>query len=209
MGAGWFEAEHRVHGIGAGSSPGERIDRLRASVSIIRGLVDGERVDHQSRWYTLQGARHAPRPVQRRLPILVGGEGRKMTLRLVAEQADMWSAQGSYDRLDRAVRDLQEHCRAVGRDPQTIEQLASRWIIIRDRATTAAEHRTVTERQHGMAEVDAATVVLGPPELIAESLRPIVALGFRHIVVNLRSPWDYETIARMPDVRDLLADRVG
>lgn len=67
----------------------------------------------------------------------------------------------------------------------------------------------MTERRHGIASVDPATAVLGSPELIAQALRPIVTLGFRQIVANLRSPWDYERIARMPDVRDLLADQVG
>jgi alkanesulfonate monooxygenase SsuD/methylene tetrahydromethanopterin reductase-like flavin-dependent oxidoreductase (luciferase family) len=204
MGAGWLEAEHRMHGIAFEASPGARIAQMASSTSIIRGLVDGLEVEHESRWYSLTHARHAPSPIQAHLPILIGGEGPVKTLRVVAEQADMWNAQGSVDRLAEADSALAAHCAAVGRDPRTIERLTNRWIFIRDdvQAAEAALHRT--KLHQGLIDPDPSTIAVGGPIAVADALRPVVALGFRHIVVNLRAPWDHETIARMPEVRELL-----
>jgi alkanesulfonate monooxygenase SsuD/methylene tetrahydromethanopterin reductase-like flavin-dependent oxidoreductase (luciferase family) len=206
MGSGWFEEEHRMHGIEFEASPGARIDRLAASVSIIRGLIDGDTVDHESRWYSLSQARHEPRSVQPHLPILIGGEGPRKTLRLVAEQADMWNAQGSHDRLAAAKATLAAHCAAVGRDPRTIEQLTNRWIFLRDDAASADEALERTKVHQGLVDPDPSTIAVGTPADVADALRPVIALGFRHLIVNLRAPWDHETIARMPEVRDLLRD---
>jgi alkanesulfonate monooxygenase SsuD/methylene tetrahydromethanopterin reductase-like flavin-dependent oxidoreductase (luciferase family) len=206
LGAGWLASEHAMHGIPFEASPGARIDRLGAAVSIVRGLIDGEIVDHDSRWYTLIGARHAPRPIQARLPILIGGEGPTKTLRLVAEQADMWNARGSRDRLAATDAILADHCAAVGRDPGTIERLTNRWIAIRDDVDEASRAIDATNRHQEVTDPDQGIVAVGPPDVVAAALRPVVELGFRHLVVSLRAPWDHETISRLPEVRELLRD---
>ena len=68
-----------------GPGVGERLDRLDESVMLLRRLLDGERFDHEGRFYTMRDALCAPRPVQAHLPILVGGSGPKKTLRTVAD----------------------------------------------------------------------------------------------------------------------------
>ena len=209
LGAGWLEAEHRMHGLEFEATPGVRIDRLAAAVSIVRRLIDGEVVDHDSQWYSMIGARHVPQPIQRHLPILIGGEGRTKTLRVVAEQADMWNARGSRDSLAAVDAALATHCAAVGRDPTTIERLTNRWIVIRDYPASAQRVLEATNRYQHVTEFDPGIVVTGPPEAVAAALRPVVDLGFRHIVVSLRAPWDHETISRLPAVRDLLQDAVA
>lgn len=206
LGAGWLESEHQMHGIPFEASPGARIDRLGAAVSIVRGLIDGEIVDHDSRWYTLTGARHAPQPIQAHLPILIGGEGPSKTLRLVAEHADMWNARGSRDSLAASDSILASHCAAIGRDPDSIERLTNRWIAIRDAVDAASEAIEATNRYQGVTDPDPGIIAAGPPDVVAAAVRPVVELGFRHIVVSLRAPWDHETIIRLREVRDLLRD---
>jgi hypothetical protein len=46
---------------------------------------------------------------------------------------------------------------------------------------------------------------VGPPEKIADELRPIVELGFRHVIVDTMAPYDAETLERLPDVRERLS----
>ena len=75
IGGGWFGREHEAFGIDFGSGFGERLDRLDEAVGIIRRLLDGETVTHAGRFYTLDDALCTPRPVQARLPILIGGSG--------------------------------------------------------------------------------------------------------------------------------------
>ncbi len=208
LGAGWAEQEHQVHGIDFGRSPGDRIDRLRESAQIIRGLLDGAAVDSKSRWYSLSSVSHAPLPLQAHLPILIGGEGRQKTLGVVAEFADLWNARGSLDSLLAADSALREHCSRVGRPTNTIERLTNRWVVIRQERSAARHFVEESMRYQGLDEYDESTIVAGPPELVADALVPLVNAGFRHIIWSLRKPWDLETVRRLPEVRELVDERV-
>ena len=117
IGAGWFEREHRAFGFPF-PPVGRRLDRLEDAAAICRGLLDGSIVDHDGEWFSAVDARNDPAPVQDRLPLVIGGSGEKRTLRIVARFADVWNADGD-DPESFARRNgiLDEHCRAVGRDP--------------------------------------------------------------------------------------------
>ena len=118
IGGGWFEREHDAFGIDFGAGFGERLDRLGEAVPLIRRLLDGERVTHEGRFYRMHDAVCEPRPIQARLPILIGGSGPRKTLPLVARYADIWNAYGSPDTLAAADAILREACAAAGRDEQ-------------------------------------------------------------------------------------------
>ena len=75
LGGGWFEREHDAFGLDFGSGFGERLDRLDEACGLIRRLLDGQTVTHDGRFYTMRDAVCEPRPVQPRLPILIGGSG--------------------------------------------------------------------------------------------------------------------------------------
>jgi alkanesulfonate monooxygenase SsuD/methylene tetrahydromethanopterin reductase-like flavin-dependent oxidoreductase (luciferase family) len=205
LGAGWAEEEHRVHGIDFGRSPGDRIDRLHEAALIIRGLLDGASVDSRSSWYTLDSVRHSPLPVQNHLPMLIGGEGRRKTLRIVAELADQWNARGSLDSLIAADAVLRQHCSSVGRSSDAIERLTNRWVVVRTDEDAARQFVTETMQYQGLDSYDESTIVCGPPRLVADALIPLVNAGFRHLIWSLRAPWDMETIQRMPEVRELVS----
>jgi probable F420-dependent oxidoreductase len=104
IGAGWYERDYTEYGFEFGSAI-ERLRALRRDLPIIR-----ERLD-----------RLEPPPVGP-LPILVGGAGEKVTLRLVAEHADAWNAFGPPDEYARRNAILDQHCADVGRDPNDIER---------------------------------------------------------------------------------------
>src|SRR5919107_499219 len=98
IGGAWFEREHDAFGFETwGSGFGERLDRLDESVMLLRRLLDGERVTHQGRFYTFHNALCEPRPVQAKLPILIGGSGPQKTLRTTARYADAWNTSGTID----------------------------------------------------------------------------------------------------------------
>ena len=86
IGGAWFEREHDAFGIDFGSGVGERLDRLDEAVMLLRRLLDGERVSHAGRFYTFHDALCEPRPIQHKLPILVGGSGPRKTLRTTARR---------------------------------------------------------------------------------------------------------------------------
>src|SRR5687768_10551600 len=97
IGGAWFEREHDAFGIPFRSGFGERLDALDESVMLLRRLLDGERITHEGRFYTMRDALCEPRPVESRLPILVGGSGPKKTLRTVALRGDAWNTSGTLE----------------------------------------------------------------------------------------------------------------
>jgi alkanesulfonate monooxygenase SsuD/methylene tetrahydromethanopterin reductase-like flavin-dependent oxidoreductase (luciferase family) len=202
IGAAWFEAEHLAFGIDFGSGFGQRLDWLDEAAGLMRALLDGQTVSHDGPHYHTHELRMNPLPVQRRLPILVGGAGEKKTLRTVARYADIWHTYTHpLDDMRRKVDALEAHCAAAGRDPSTIERsLTPAMITIRDDPEEARRAQAAV-LAFNQADVDANLTrrdpFFGPPELIAERLRPYVDLGFSHIVADMYPPYDHETIERL------------
>ena len=126
LGAAWHESETRSYGIPLGPVK-ERLDRFGEGLEVIRRLLNGEtRQSYQGQHYTLDEAPFAPRPVQKKLPLLIGGGGEKRTLRLVAEYADHYNffigGFATKDAYAHKNRVLDEHCQSLGRDPKEIRR---------------------------------------------------------------------------------------
>jgi alkanesulfonate monooxygenase SsuD/methylene tetrahydromethanopterin reductase-like flavin-dependent oxidoreductase (luciferase family) len=210
LGAGWFEIEHTAHGIPFGASVGERLDWLDQSARIIRGLLDGETVTHRSEKYDFVDARHAPRPVQTHLPILIGGNGLKKTLRTVATYADMWNTMGAVGDVANREAVLREHCVAVGRDQAAIERTLEFKPIIRDDPEEAKRVWAECLARAGTVPEVIRNAWLGSPADIAERIQPYRDLGFDTMIVELPAPYDAETIERLAtEVVPLLESAAG
>jgi len=204
LGSGWLEREYTAHGFDWEAGAAARVDRLAEAVTLVRGLLRGEEVESAGTYYRFTGARHAPRPLQSVIPILVGGEGRRKTLRVVAEHADMWNARGDVGRLRDADAALREHCAAIGRDPDAIERLTNRWVVVRDTREAAERDLSASLAGHGIHEYDLGICALGSTHDVAEQLRETVDAGFRHLVWSFRHPFDHASIEAAADVRTAL-----
>lgn len=200
IGAAWFEREHDAFGIDFGASPGERLDRLDESVEILRRLLDGERVTHDGPVYRLHDALCEPRPIQARLPILVGGTGRQKTLRIVAQRADAWNASTTPDELRELLGILQGHADAVGRDLSSLEITSSFPLIIDDDAAAARSRLAELMAANGTDQLGSGPRLLGSPEAIADALRPYRELGVSTVIVRMPAPYDEQTIERIGEV---------
>jgi F420-dependent oxidoreductase-like protein len=121
IGAGWFESESEANGIELGSIK-ERMNRFDEGLEVIISLLTQEETDFDGEYYRLHEARSDPKPLQKpHPPIVIGGTGRKRTLRAVARHAQIWDAlraEGSEWAELREV--LHGHCETVGRDPAEI-----------------------------------------------------------------------------------------
>ncbi len=205
IGAAWFEREHEAFGFEFGTGPGERSDRLAEAVELLRRLLDGEVVTYAGRFYSFREAVCSPRPLQAHLPILVGGSGRRKTLRTVARLADAWNTAGTEDQVQANLEALRGHCRTAGRDPEAIERSVSFPIVIRDSRAEAEAVVAELCRHNQVSQLEDVAPLLGPPATIAAALRPFVALGFRTVVARLAAPYDLVTLARIGEVRERLA----
>jgi probable F420-dependent oxidoreductase len=106
IGAGWFERDYDEYGYDFGTA-GRRLRALGRDLPIIR-----------DRWSRLNP------PPTRDIPVLIGGGGERKTLRIVAEQADIWHGFGGPETIAHKHAVLDDWCRQVGRDPAEIERSA-------------------------------------------------------------------------------------
>lgn len=105
IGAGWFERDYDEYGYEFGTAA-ERLKALDLAMPIIKDRL----------------AKLNPGPVNGKLPIMIGGSGPKVTLRITAQHADIWNGGGDPDEAGEKNRILDEWCEKVGRDPNEIER---------------------------------------------------------------------------------------
>jgi alkanesulfonate monooxygenase SsuD/methylene tetrahydromethanopterin reductase-like flavin-dependent oxidoreductase (luciferase family) len=204
IGAGWFEREHEAFGFDFGAGVGERLDRLVEAVPLIRRLLDGDEVSHEGRFYHFDRAVCAPRPVQARLPLLIGGSGPRKTLPLIARSADMWNTYGTPHEVAASSAVLRAACVAAGRDDREVERTVNLNAVIRDsraEAETAWEGWRSVHRPHGNEDRLGAGGTLAD---VATALAAYRDVGFAHPVLIFRAPWDLATIDRLPELRAAL-----
>ena len=126
-------------------------------------------------------------------------------LQLVARYADAWNTGGTVEELRRKDATLRERCAEVGRNPDEIERTYTDWFLIRDDAAEARRVLGEIATANGDTLSDDDEVRVGSPQKIADELRPVVELGFRHVLMDAQAPYDAETIERLPEVRELLS----
>ena len=211
IGGAWMEPEHTAHGIEFGSGFGQRLDWMDEAASAIRRLLDGETVTSEPGGrYAFKELRHLPPPVQKRLPIMIGGSGEKKTLRSVARYADMWNAMGTVDEMRHKIDVLKQHCSDVGRDPGEITFTLGIKATIRD-SVAEADRVWRSHMEHNrtpMADVeDDVTFWNGTPEQLAERLAPYVEMGFETVISEHPAPYDVESIERLIGQVKPLVDR--
>ena len=205
IGGAWFETEHRAFGIEFGGSPGERLRWLEEAVRVMRGMLHGERPSGD-RFYTADSVRNDPMPLQKHLPILIGGGGEKKTLRIVARYGDACNLGGGFENVKRKDEILRRHCDEVGRDDSEIERTVGiGTCIIRDDPSEAHRVFEAMFARNGNAKPWDNQAV-GTPEQVAEKLWPFAEIGFRHMIAGFPSPYDAESMERLvTEVRPMLA----
>ncbi len=168
IGAGWNELEHTAYGIPL-YAPGERIRRMGEACEVIRRMWTETAPDFDGQYYQLRGARCEPKPLQRPYPpFVIGGSGEQLTLRMVAQYADIWNfAGGPVETFQHKSAVLDAHCAVVGRDPTSIE-------------------RSIQPR------VDPAD--LGATR---ETIRSFIEAGATHVVLNLTWPYPDDIVRRL------------
>jgi probable F420-dependent oxidoreductase len=147
IGSGWKDKDYDEYGYDFGTA-GSRLDELAAALPRIKSRL----------------AKLNPAPT-RDIPILIGGQGEKKTLRLVAEYGDIWHGFTTAESYPGKAEVLAAHCATVGRDAATIE------------------HSSGLEVKTGE----------GPDTLIADAER-LVALGVSLLTVGVNGP-DYDLTA--------------
>ena len=202
IGAGWYEHEWRAYGYGFPSA-GDRLGALREGVEIFRQAWTTGSSTLDGRYYQVDGAICAPRPLQGTavdgspisgIPLWIAGGGEKKTLRIAAEYATHTNFDGTPDVFTRKSEILAGHCRDVGRDFTQITRSANYNVFIAG-SHGEVEDRFAWLRDHYLrlgvpeAKVDDQLEglrrgpLVGTPDQVVEKLRELQRLGMEYAIV--------------------------
>ncbi len=121
LGAGWFEEEHRAYGI---PFPEKRFGLLEDGLAIVTGLwatPEGETFSYEGKHYSLEDSPALPKPVQKPMPVIVGGGGPRKTPALAARYATEYNAGfPPIDPIPGRIERVRAACEEIGRDPSTL-----------------------------------------------------------------------------------------
>ena len=123
IGAAWTEGEHRAYGIPF-PPPRERVDLFGETLELLRRFETQERITLHGEHVRIEDAPFVPKPVHGHMPVMIGTSGKRM-LRHVGRYADYWDSGTSPQLIPALLAQVQEHARAVGRDPEAIRMAVS------------------------------------------------------------------------------------
>jgi len=216
VGAGWLEQEFDAFGYGFGTV-GDRFRTLEDALAILDGLFtsgsDGP-VTHDGAVWSVHGARLLPAPVQRPVPVWVGGKGGPRLLRLAARYAAGWNTVWRFS--DAWYRERVEAARAisaeVGRDPATFRLTVGLYALLGE---DEAQARAIFDRGRaampgGAMDGDTyedwcAETLSGTPEQAVERVRSLEVLGVEEIVI---APWVLPFAVPEPELVERFVERV-
>ncbi len=199
IGAGWYRKEHFAYGFHYGTAR-ERAERLEEALQVLRKLWGEPHPSFRGKYYSLYRAPFAPRGVQHpRVPIVVGGQGKKLIVPLVARYAEAWNAPLQVDAKGFAERVelIRKECIRIGRSdcPTRFSKMFA-LVTISDMPVVGPAIRTAASVLPGVDRGTARHLLAGSPAAIAEQIVPFIQAGCNEVIVSFLPPFDSKTIRR-------------
>ncbi len=187
IGAGWFEAEHDALGFEFGTF-GERFEKLEEALQIIGPMLRGERPTLNGKYYTAIDAVNSPAPVSK-IPIMIGGQGEKKTLRMVAQYADESNLTGEVKDIPRKLEVLAEHCDRLGRDRSEIIVTKLLMLAVAPTMEEAEADLAAIAQLKGwndsIMNMVRKVLIFGDADTVGERIAEAVGMGLDGITVDL------------------------
>jgi F420-dependent oxidoreductase-like protein len=186
LGAGWFEPEFTGYGAPFPKSARDRLRALEEVVEIMKSLWTQEKTTYAGEYFTTSDCVLEPKPV-RRPPILIGGGGEKVLMRLAARHADIWNNMAvTQAQLGHKVEVLRRRCDEVGRDFAEIQVSQQCTIVIADDEATARAHLAKAHKVYGghMGAALEEHGIWGTPERVIDGIERHRALGCTGFVIE-------------------------
>jgi F420-dependent oxidoreductase-like protein len=190
LGAGWHKREYEAYGWGEFEPAPLRLRRLEEATRVILALWGELPASFSGEFYSLDSVRDLPAPVQRpHPPILIGGSGEKVTLRLVAQYAQLCNVSGTPDDAARLFGVLREHCERIGRPFEEITRSVYTTIILgRDQADVAAQ------RERLGTFIPARGALVGTTDELIDALGAYARVGCQYVIFRTPNWLDVEPI---------------
>ena len=173
LGSGWQENEHKQYGL-AFYTVAERLQRLDEACQVIKALFNDQHANFNGKFYQLDNASVEPKPVQSPLPLLIGGGGEKVTLKITAKHANEWNVWGDPAILRQKMSVLDQHCADLGRDPAEIQRSAVALLFMSTDNAFLEQTRNADMQQ---------PAIIGTPEEVKEIVAEYEAAGVNELIV--------------------------
>lgn len=184
LGAGWQVPEHTAYGYPF-DAPKVRSDRLEEGVQALRMLFTNDISNYDGNIFQLKDAKLYPRPVQKRVPIVVGGRGERRTLPTAARFADGWNVPYvTVNEFKRLNGILDQCCKSVGRDPEDLERSVNLHMRMSTNSAKMAKKPIDDRNSDG--------VLSGTPQQAIEIIKSYEKAGASRVSIAIRPPvaWD-------------------
>lgn len=178
LGAGWMPREFTDFGVPF-LPTGQRLGQLRETVELLKRMWTEPSVTYDGKYVKASNLVCEPKPV-RVPPILIGGAGEKVTLKLAAQHADIWNnLAGHQAALPRKVEVLREHCAAVGRDPASLVVSQQCLVTIAPDEASAGPMVDTAKKIFGghMGDPTGPLAIAGSPQRVREQIQKHIDLG--------------------------------
>src|SRR5438874_9861403 len=194
IGAGWHEQEFKAYGYDFPDGP-TRLRQLREAVQIILKMWSEDEAVFEGKYYHVNGAINQPKGVQKpHIPLLIGGGGEQVTLKLVAQYADACNI-GHLDNegLARKFSILKKHCEDIGRDYNSIKRTALYNCAIAE-TDEEAMAKTGPYTRNIPAERIRERTLVGTPETIRRRLKEVEQAGAQEVIIFLQDSKDLKSV---------------
>lgn len=184
IGAAWHTYEHDAFGIPFHTTR-ERLERLDEAAHLVKLLWTEDRPKFDGKYYRLNGPPYNPPNIQSpHPPIMIGGGGEKRTLRTVAQYADASNVQGTPGDVAHKLTVLDEHCKAIGRDPSTIRRTIQAVLFLTEDEAFQARVIQGMKALRDVSDEDARKMVLmGSPAEVIDQIHTYEAAGVQEIML--------------------------
>jgi F420-dependent oxidoreductase-like protein len=194
IGAGWYEHEYRAYGYAYPEAP-KRLRQLREAVQVVLAMWTEEKATFEGEYYQVHGAINQPRSVQRpHIPLLIGGGGEKVTLKLVAQFADACNVGDDPATVQQKLAVLKQHCETVGRDYASIHRTSSTLCLLADNDEQALEQLSADRRDRLGNAIQ--TALIGSPETIRQRIAAYERAGVQELVLRFVDGTNPEALRR-------------
>lgn len=193
IGAGWYESEYKGYGFEF-AKPSDRIGMLKETVEIVKSMWSQPETTYDGKYYKLSRANCDPKPLQKpNPPIWIGGGGEQLTLRVVAQHADVSNFGSSVEEFIAKREILKGHCAAIGRDEDTIRKTISSEVFIRETEKEVIDAGCLSA-WGGDPEQWRQKALVGTPEQVSEKIQKYLDAGCTGFI-----PWcpDYPSTETM------------
>jgi len=194
IGAGWYEQEFLAYGYDFPDGP-TRLRQLREAMQIILKMWTDEKAEFEGQYHSVHGAINQPKGVQKpHIPLLIGGAGEKVTLKLVAQYADACNV-GHLDNegIERKFSIIKQHCERVGRDYTTIWRTVLFNCAIAESDEEAWAKSSSFQRNIPSGRIRERALV-GTPDVVRKRLTEIEQAGGQEIILYMPDAKDLESV---------------